>query len=524
MKRFRALFPLLILSLTCSLRAQNLASLEQHVTVRTLTNGLTVVLYERPEAPVFSFYTLVDAGSAQDPKRESGLAHMFEHMAFKGTPDIGTTNYPAEKKALDHIEQVYAQYIYERDKKVGRDPAKVAALEKQWKAAVDDADQYVVRNAFGRLIEENGGVGLNASTAADETSYFYSMPVNRLELWAYLESSRFLHPVMREFYKERDVVQEERRMRVDSQPVSRMVEQFTSMAFPANPYGTPGVGWPADLNTFSATDAMAFFQRYYVPSNMVIALVGDLKPEEVFPVIEKYFGRLPTEPKPDTNVTTAPPQNSVREIVVHDRAQPFYVEGYHRPDYLDPDDVVYDAITDILSNGRVSRMYRSLVVEKHIAAAAAGFSGFPGTKYPHLFAFYAVPTPTHTPQELQQAIHEEIEKLKTTEVTDEELARFKTRAKADIIRSLGSNRGMAEQLAIYQTRFGDWRELFRQLDRYDKITKADIMRVANKTFVESNRTVAILETTPAPGAQPQPTSRKGQPSSGASAPSKEVQQ
>jgi predicted Zn-dependent peptidase len=329
---------------------------------------------------------------------------------------------------------------------------------------------------------------------------------------------------MREFYKERDVVQEERRMRVDSQPVSRMIEQFTSMAFTANPYGTPGVGWPDDLHTFSASNAMAFFHQYYVPSNMVIALVGDLKPGEVFPMIEKYFGRLPTEPKPDTDVTTAPPQNSVREVVVHDRAQPFYIEGYHRPDYLDPDDVVYDAITDILSNGRVSRMYRSLVVEKHIAAAAAGFSGFPGTKYPHLFAFYAVPTPAHTPQELQQAIHEEIEKLKTKEVTDEELARFKTRAKADLIRSLGSNRGMAEQLAIYQTRFGDWRELFRQLDRYDKITKADIMRVAKKTFVESNRTVAILQTTPAPGAQSQPSSRKGRPSSGASAPSQEVQQ
>ena len=253
--------------------------------------------------PVFSFYTLVDAGSAQDPKRESGLAHMFEHMAFKGTPDIGTTNYPAEKKALDHIEEVYAQYIYERDKKVGRDPAKVDALEKHWKAAVDDADQYVVRNAFGRLIEENGGVGLNASTAADETSYFYSMPVNRLELWAYLESSRFLHPVMREFYKERDVVQEERRMRVDSQPVSRMIEQFTSMAFPANPYGTPGVGWPADLNTFSATNAMAFFQHYYVPSNMVIAVFGELQAsDEILPHDRKVF-RTPS-PGTETQART----------------------------------------------------------------------------------------------------------------------------------------------------------------------------------------------------------------------------
>jgi predicted Zn-dependent peptidase len=522
MKHRRVLFAFLVFGLLGSLHAQNLASIEQRVAVHTLPNGLTVVLYERPEAPVFSFYTLVDAGSAQDPKRESGLAHMFEHMAFKGTPDIGTTNYPAEKKALDRVEQLYAQYIYERDKKVGNDPAKVAELQKQWQAAVNEADQYVVRNAFGRLVEENGGVGLNATTSSDDTSYFYSMPVNRLELWAYLESSRFLDPVMREFYKERDVVQEERRMRVDSQPVSRMIEQFTGLAFPASPYGTPGVGWPADLHTFSATDAIKFFHEYYVPSNMVIAVVGDLKPDQLFPIIDKYFGRLPSEPKPDTSVTTAPAQNSVRNVIVHDRAQPFYVEGYHRPDYLDPDDAVYDAITDILSNGRVSRLYRSLVVQKHIAAAAAGFSGFPGVKYPHLFAFYAIPTPGHTPEELQQAIHEEIEKLKTTEVTDEELARFKTRAKADLIRSLGSNRGMAEQLAIYQTRYGDWRELFRELDRYDKITKADIMRVAKKTFVDSNRAVGILETVAAAGGPS--TSGNGRPSSAGSSAGGQVRQ
>ncbi|MGE0405780.1 MAG: M16 family metallopeptidase, partial [Candidatus Korobacteraceae bacterium] len=288
MMRRRTLFPLAVLCLALAARAQDLASIEQRVTLRTLPNGLTVILYQRPEAPVFSFYTLVDAGSAQDPKGESGMAHMFEHMAFKGTPEIGTTNYEAEKKVLERIEQLYAQYVYERDRKVGHDAQKVAALEKQWQQAIEEANQYVVPNAFGRIIEENGGVGLNASTSADETSYYYSLPVNRLELWAYLESSRFLQPVMREFYKERDVVQEERRMRVDSQPISRMIEQFVGTAFLASPYGTPGVGWPDDLNTFSATDAMNFFHRYYVPSNMVVAVVGDLKPDQVFPVIEKY--------------------------------------------------------------------------------------------------------------------------------------------------------------------------------------------------------------------------------------------
>ena len=175
-------------------------------------------------------------------------------------------------------------------------------------------------------------------------------------------------------------------------------------------------------------------------------------------------------------------------------AQPFYVEGYHRPSYLDPDDAVYDAITDIMSNGRTSRMYRSLVRDQKIAAAAAGFSGFPGTKYAHLFAFYGVPLPGHTNQEMQKAIQEQIVKLKTQDVTDEELQMFKTRTKADLIRGLASNEGLAQQLAIYQTRYGDWRELFRYLDKVDKVTKADIRRVANKAFQDNNRTIGTIET------------------------------
>ena len=233
---------------------------------------------------------------------------------------------------------------------------------------------------------------------------------------------------------------------------------------------------------------------------MVIALVGDLDPDEVMPIIERYFGQLPTSPKPTELTTSEPPQNSVREVRLHDMAQPFYVEGYHRPSYLDPDDAVYDAITDILSNGRTSRMYRALVRDQKIAAAAAGFSGFPGTKYAHLFAFYGVPLPGHTNQEIQKAIQEQIAKLKSEDVTDEELQMFKTRTRADLIRGLDSNEGLAQQLAIYQTRYGDWRELFRYLDRVDKVSKADIRRVANQVFQDNNRTIGTIETISEPAA------------------------
>ena len=486
---------LVLLSFLTSLAVgQDLASFEKRTTVKVLPNGLTVVILERPEAPVFSFFTHVDTGSVQDPMGKTGLAHMFEHMAFKGTDKIGSTNYPAEKAALAKVEVAYAAYIAERDKRIGRDETKLKELEKAWKDDVAEAQKYVKPNEFGEIVEREGGEGMNANTSDDETNYFYSFPANRLELWAYLESERFLHPVMREFYKERDVVIEERRMRTDSNPVGRLVEQFITAAFQAHPYQRPTVGWMSDLNSFSATDAQVFFDRYYIPSNMVIAVVGDVKASEAIPVVEKYFGRLPTKPVPDERTTTEPPQNSERRVVLRGAAQPFYIEGYHRPDYRNPDDAVYDAISDLMSNGRTSRLYRALVRDKKIAAFAAGFSGLPGHKYPHLFSFYAVPVPGHTPQELGDAIHAEIERVKKEDITDDELKMIKTRAKADLIRGLADNSGLAQQLAIYQSLYGDWRELFRSVDRIDKVTKADIRRVANATFMENNRTVGINET------------------------------
>jgi len=484
----------LILLLSVLSAAQDVASFEKRITVKKLDNGLTLLICERPEAPVFSFFSLVDAGSAQDPMNETGLAHMFEHMAFKGTDKIGTKDYSAEKPALEKVEAAYATYILERDKSVGRDETKLKQLEKAWKDAIAEADQYVNPNEFGKLIEQNGGEDLNAFTNYDETAYHYSLPANRVELWAYLESERFLHPVMREFYKERNVVIEERRLRTDSNPIGRLLEQFTAEAFEAHPYHRPTVGWMADLNSFSATDAKEFFDKYYVPSNMVVAVAGDVKASEVMPILEKYFSRLPTRPLPDEMTTTEPPQNSERKVALKERTQPLYLEGYHRPDYESADDAVYDAISDLMSEGRTSRLYRALVRDKKIASFSAGFTGLPGIKYPHLFAFYAFPLPGHTTQEVGDAIHVEIDRLKKEDISDDELKMIKTRSKANLIRGLAENQGLAIQLATYQRRYGDWRELFRTVDRIDKVTKADIRRVANQTFVDTNRTVGVIET------------------------------
>jgi predicted Zn-dependent peptidase len=227
---------------------------------------------------------------------------------------------------------------------------------------------------------------------------------------------------------------------------------------------------------------------------MVVAVVGDVKPSEAMPIIEKYFGRIPSHEKPDERTTTEPPQNSERRVVLRQTAQPLYLEGYHRPDYRSKDDAVYDAIADLMSNGRTSRLYRALVRDKKIAADSAGFTGLPGNKYPHLFAFYAFPMPGHKPEEMGEAIHAEIERLKKEDISDEELKMITTRAKANLLRGLANNEGLAIQLATYQARYDDWRELFHQVENLDKVTKADIRRVANQTFVPTNRTVGIIET------------------------------
>ena len=275
--------------------AQDLASFEKRLTEHRLDNGLTFLIYERPGAPVASFYTYVNVGSAQEVPGITGLAHMFEHMAFKGTTKIGTSNYEAEAEAMAKVDDAYHAYSRERLNPFGSDPEKLAELEKAWKDAQDEAREHVVANEFGEIIDREGGVGLNASTGADRTDYYYSLPANKVELWAHLESERFLDPVLREFYKERDVVMEERRMRYESQPIGRLIEQFVSAAFIAHPYQSLGIGYMSDLQSFTREDAEEFYDTYYTPANMTIAIVGAVEAEEIIPILETYFGRLPAD-------------------------------------------------------------------------------------------------------------------------------------------------------------------------------------------------------------------------------------
>ena len=487
------------------LAAQNLAEFAKKVTEFTLPNGLHFIIVERHEAPVVSFHTYVNAGSVDDPSGETGIAHMFEHMAFKGTETIGTRNWPEEKKAIAAVEDIYDQLEAERNKGRKADQQRISELQARLKTATDRANAYVEPNLYPRIIEENGGVGMNAQTGSDATEYYYSLPSNRIELWFLLESQRFIQPVFREFYKERDVVMEEYRMRVESDPQGKLMLSFLASAFEAHPYRRPASGWPSDIRNLRRKDAAAFFRKYYVPANITIAVVGDVSPTEARRLATKYFAALPPRPLPDLLHTEEPPQAGPRQVEVETPAQPLLFVGYKRPDEFDKDDPVFDIISGVLSSGRTGLLYKELVRDKRIALQAVAAGTFPGGKYPNLFIFFLVPAIGHTAAENEKELYDLLERFKAQKVDDETLQRVKTKTRASLIRRLDSNAGLAALLPAYYADYGDWRKLFTGLDEINRVTADDVQRVARKYFVPEARTVAVTRQVrnagPAPGAE-----------------------
>src|SRR5271166_2354618 len=479
----------LLLLLVCplALGAQSLQDFEKRITEFTLANGLHFIVFERHEAPVVSFHSYVNAGSVNDPSGETGIAHMFEHMAFKGTQSIGTKNYPLERKAMDEVEHIYDQYDAERNKGLKADPKKVADLEQQLKAAMEKADSYVIPNAYPELIEENGGVGMNASTAEDATNYFYNFPRNRLELWFLLESQRFYDPVFREFYKERDVVREERRMRIESSAQGQLVEALQATAFAAHPYRNTSAGWASDIENFRLTEAIAFYKKYYVPANITIAIAGDVDPKECRRLADKYFAIIPPGPLPSGPRTVEPEQKGEKRVEVESPAQPFMVIAFKRPNQNDKDDPAFDVLGEILAGERTGLLYTDLVRDKKIALGAAAYASFPGGKYPNLFLFFLVPNRGHSVEENEKACYDIIERLRTQKVTGDTLQRIKTKVRAGLIRRLDSNSGMADALTFYHVNYGDWRKLFTSIDDIDKVTPDDVVRVAKQYLVRETR-------------------------------------
>jgi len=481
---------ILVLALSLPIAAQSLKDFEKKVTEFTLPNGLHFILIERHEAPVVSFHTYVNVGSVDDPSGETGIAHMFEHMAFKGTKTIGTKNWPAEKKALDVVEQVYDRLDQEKRKGFHSDPKKIEALQAELKQSIAKADSFVEDNEYDRIVESNGGVGMNASTAEDSTNYFYSFPSNRIELWFLLESERFLQPVFREFYKERDVVREERRMRVESSPQGKLVEALLATAFEAHPYRNMPGGWASDIDNFRRTEAEAFYKIFYTPNNITIGIAGDVNPAEAKRMAEKYFGRLPRGPIPPLVRTVEPKQEGEKRVAVESPAQPFMAVAYKRPDQYSPDDAPIDVLNDVLSGGRTGIIYKEMVRDKKIALGAGSQATFPSGRYPSLFLFFVAPSTGHSIEENEKALYAIIDRVKKEKIDAETLARVKTKLRATLIRKLADNSGLASELCEYYAAYGDWRKLFTELEDYDKITVDDVQRVAKKYLVDDTRTVA----------------------------------
>jgi predicted Zn-dependent peptidase len=486
---------ILIVGVSVSVPAQqsSFAEIESKVTEFALDNGMRFLVLERHESPVASFLTYADVGDANDPKGQTGMAHLFEHMAFKGSKNVGTSDPQKESAALERVDVAFLALREERRKGSKSDPARLKQLEDDLSKAQEEAAKFMTPNEFVEAIERAGGQGLNASTAEDATNYFYSLPSNEMELWFYLESERFLDPVFREFYKEKNVVMEERRMSVESAPIGKLVEEFLSVAYKAHPYGISGIGHMTDLQSISRSDAEAFFKEHYGPGNLIGVVVGDADPMRVRQLADTYFGRIPSRPKPDPIDTIEPPQEGERRVSLSLQAQRLTIIGYHKPDINDPDNAVYDAIGSLLSEGRSSRLYRSLVRDKRVAVDTGGFPGFPGQKYPGLFLFYAFVAPGKTNENAEQALGGEIERLKNDLVTAAELDGVKRRARANLVRSLEDNANMALQLSSWQALTGDWRNLFRQLDKINAVTPEDIRRVAQSTFTRKNRTIGTIE-------------------------------
>ncbi|MEG4417249.1 pitrilysin family protein [Microcoleus sp. LAD1_D5] len=454
-----------------------------------LDNGMKFIVLERPRAPVASFLIHADVGGANEPDGQTGVAHYLEHLAFKGTPKIGTTDYQAEKPLLEKQDQLFEQM---QAAKASGKTEEVATLKAEFDKVEAEASQFVKRNELGKIVEQAGGVGLNAATSTDATMYFYSLPANKLEMWMSLESERFLEPVFREFYKEKQVILEERRLRTENSPIGQMVEVFANKAFSVHPYRRPVIGYTEDIKNLSRSDVQKFFETHYVPSKLTVAVVGDVKASEVKRLAQIYFGRYKAKPAPPELQLVEPPQTQTKEVTLQLKTQPWYLEGYHRPAMNHPDNAIYEMIGSLLSDGRTSRLYKSLVEQQQLALAAQGFSGYPGEKYPNLMLFYAQTAPGRTVDEVAAALSKEIDRLKTEPVSALELDRVKTQARADLLRSLNSNMGMAFSLVDYQVKTGSWRNLFKELEAIAAVTPADIQRVSQATFRPENRTIGKL--------------------------------
>ncbi len=457
--------------------------LVKHVVEYKLPNGMVWLLVRRPTASVFAGAVEVEVGGVDEVPPHIGLAHMFEHMAFKGTREIGTTDYARELPILRNILQVEKELEHTGDK---------AKLE-ELKALQKEARCYQVPNELFTILARSGARDVNAYTTKDATQYHSEMTSNQLPLWLYLYSGMVGDPVLREFYQERDVVQEERRMRVENSPQGRAYQKLISTAFTASPYQYSTIGSSEQIAGLSISDAITFYKDYYHPDRMVGALVGDIDIAQAKSRIAATFGRLPATPSKRPRLPEEPQQIETRRAEVRVDSAPFLLMGYHKPRVGTPEDYVFDVIEYVMCDGASSRLYKELVIEKKVAQGLACANGIPGSRLENLYYMEAFPISGHSPRDLEKYILAALERLVDKGVTHEELQKARNNLAANFLWEMNKNDTLAELLATYQALAGDWRYVVTHAKHIESVTNDDVMRVAKKYLVPTNATIVAAE-------------------------------
>jgi len=474
--------------------------------VEKLDNGLELLLVERRDQPIVAGCVAYDVGSVNDPRGQSGIAHLFEHMLFKGSTIIGTTDFQAEKKLIDEQEQLREKMNAEMDKmRVMKRHGKISdvldptqwtpeytAMKKRFDELVETERPFIKNNELFNLYTTNGGAGLNAGTSEDFTIYFVQLPANKIELFFWLESDRMSNGIMREFYVERDNVREERRLSTESTPTGKLNEAFEALFWQAHPYGVPVLGWASEVESISAQDVRDFYKIYYAPNNAKMVLVGDFDSDKVVDLAKQYFGRIPRGTKPPVPIITEEPKPiAERRLDGEADTNPIVSVRFHTVAMGHTDEAALDVLAQLLS-GKTGRLYKRLVTKEE-AAIGEPSAQHSSRKYAGYVEIEATVKEGHTPEQVEQMILEEVEKLREGEISDHELQKVKNQVLAFSVQRLRSNIGLMFQLAIYDLWY-DWSYMNEAPERMLQVTVDDVHRMVKSYLDPKTRTVAIYRT------------------------------
>ncbi len=489
---------LLAVLLAATPLAAQLKQFERLVTEFTLANGMHFILVERHEAPFVSCHIYSDVGPAEDPPGKTGLANMLMHMAFKGTSKVGTKNFPLEKKALAEQDQAFAAWEAERAKGEQADKARLKELEEAFRKASEAADNLGEPDEYSMIVGAAGGVNVNAFIDPDRILYFYALPSNKLELWFLLESNRFLDPVMRDFYKAKEVSREMHQFGQNN-PQRRAIREFLAASYQVHPYRFPETGLPADLDKLRRSDAEEFFRQKYSASGLIAVLIGDINPAEARRWAEKYFGRLPKRPPREPLKAVEPPQENERRSTLRIFPVPALLIGYRGVDVRHPDYTALTVLQDVLGRQGSSWIHNTLVVEKKVALAAQGFPWIPGLRYAGMTGFAILPVVGQKIETVEEAFDEMVERFQKEPLDPEIVAQAKRRRLKTILEQMLQPVTLADLLGRFQSITGNWRNLFTMTETIDKITPEKLQEVAGRYLQKKNRTVLVFEPGAAPG-------------------------